>query len=80
MIAIGKHVLIKPDEAPVQSGRIIIPELARKRPPSGEVVAVGDDIEEGLKPGDRVAYETGAGILMENGLLGIEEDKILYIK
>jgi co-chaperonin GroES (HSP10) len=78
MIAIGKHVLVRPDTAPERVGSIIIPESAKKRPPSGAVAKIGEAVESPLRPGDTVTYNAGAGVLMENGLLGLLEDDILF--
>lgn len=77
MIAIGKHVLILSDEAPVRSGKIIIPEAFRVRPAAGTIQQVGEEVEGNLRPGDRVLYERNAGRMIEEGLLVLDEDKIM---
>jgi co-chaperonin GroES (HSP10) len=78
MTPAGQHVHIKVDPAEVMSGRIIIPEIAQKRPPAGVVIAVSGDMDFEVQAGDRVVFERNAGCEMEGGLLSIPEDKILY--
>lgn len=55
------RVLVKPDtpRAVTEVG-IVIPEIARKRPQQGTVIAVGTAVRE-LKPKDKVKYFTLAG-------------------
>lgn len=77
MIAIGKHVLVKPDEAKTKSGLIYIPEVAQKKVVMGTIVKVGQSVDGPLLAGHRVMYETGTK--MEGGILGIHEDNILLI-
>lgn len=57
------RVVILNDRAVSRIGRIIVPDKAKRRPTSGRVVVVGDDVE-GLKPGDRVVFPQFAGTLI----------------
>jgi chaperonin GroES len=69
---IDERVLIKPlKEEERKVGGIIIPDTAKERPQMGEVVAVGDDIEDShrkqkklselVKAGDRIVYARYGG-------------------
>lgn len=78
MTPAGYYIHIKPDAAASQIGRIIIPEIAQKRPPTGVVIAVSGDTESEVKAGDRVVFEHNAGTEMEGGILSVPEEKILY--
>lgn len=55
---LGSRVLVRPLEAEnVTSGGIYIPETAKEKPQTGEVVAVGDDKEEiKVKVGQKVMF------------------------
>ncbi len=60
---IGDRVLVKPalEETKTTSG-IIIPDTAKEKTQTGEVLAVGDDTEKiKVKKGDRVLYDKYAG-------------------
>ncbi len=43
IVPLGDRVLLRLSESPKQIGRILLPENARKKPQSGEVLAVGPD-------------------------------------
>jgi co-chaperonin GroES (HSP10) len=45
----------------VYHGRIAIPEVAQRRPTTGTIVAIGDDVPEGFAIGQRVVYGNFAG-------------------
>lgn len=78
MTPAGLHVYIKPDSPEQKIGRIIVPTVAQKRPPSGIVVAVSEDADFEVKAGDRVVFEANAGCEMDDGVFSMAEDKILY--
>lgn len=60
---LGSRVLVCPLEAEsVTSGGIYIPETAKEKPQTGEVVAVGDDEEEiKVKVGQKVMFPKYTG-------------------
>lgn len=65
---LGERVLLKPleEEEKTASG-IIIPDTAREKTQSAEVVEVGDSEEIPVKVGDKVIYEKFAGVKIKEG-------------
>ena len=59
---LGSRVLIRPleQESKTASG-LLLPETAKEKPQSGEVVAIGDDEGTRLKVGDRVLFAKYSG-------------------
>lgn len=59
---LGTRVLIRPleQEAKTTSG-LFLPETAKEKPQTGEVVAVGTDEEIKLKAGDKVLFAKYTG-------------------
>jgi chaperonin GroES len=59
---LGTRVVIKPleQESKTASG-LYIPETAKEKPQSGQVVAVGDSEDVKLKPGDKVLFAKYTG-------------------
>ena len=59
---LGARVLVRvlEDESVTLSG-LVIPDTAKEKPQRGVVVAVGDDEEIKVKPGDRVLYPRYSG-------------------
>lgn len=59
---LGTRVLIKPleHESKTASG-LFLPESAKEKPQTGEVVAVGDDESITLKPKDKVLFAKYSG-------------------
>ena len=79
---LDERVLVKPIEQDEKVGSIIIPDTAKEKPMTGEVVAVGTDeeIKKILKAGDKVLFAKYAGEeIMINGEkhLIIPRDQIL---
>jgi len=68
---LSDRVLVRPDkpDSKTASG-IIIPDTAKDKATTGEVVAVGIKCTDELKVGDRVLYSKFAGMAME----GTEEE------
>jgi chaperonin GroES len=60
---LDERVLVKPIEQEEKVGSIIIPDTAKEKPMTGEVVAVGTDeeIKKLLKAGDKVIFGKYAG-------------------
>jgi chaperonin GroES len=60
---LDERVLVKPIEQEEKVGSIIIPDTAKEKPMTGEVVAVGTDeeIKKILKAGDKVVFAKYAG-------------------
>lgn len=59
---LGSRVLIRPleQESKTASG-LLLPETAKEKPQTGEVVAIGDDEEIKLKVGDKVLFAKYSG-------------------
>ncbi|GAB4490598.1 MAG: co-chaperone GroES [Anaerolineales bacterium] len=59
---LGSRVLIRPleQESKTPSG-LLLPDTAKEKPQTGEVVAIGDDEEIKLKVGDRVLFAKYSG-------------------
>jgi chaperonin GroES len=59
---LGSRVLIRPleQESKTASG-LLLPDTAKEKPQTGEVVAVGDDEDIKLKVGDRVLFAKYSG-------------------
>jgi len=60
---LDERVLVKPIEPEEKVGSIIIPDTAKEKPMTGEVIAVGTDeeIKKILKAGDKVIFGKYAG-------------------
>jgi chaperonin GroES len=61
---LGSRVLVRPDnEAESRtSGGLYIPETAKEKPQTGEIIAIGDDEEEiKVKVGQKVLYPKYTG-------------------
>lgn len=75
-------VVISPDIPEYKSaGGIIIPDMAKKTPETGTVLAVGDDIEE-VVPGDKVHFGKNLGkviVIADEAYLIMDEDKIFAV-
>ena len=59
---LGSRVLIQPleQESKTSSG-LLLPETAKEKPQTGEVVAIGDDEDIVLKVGDKVLFAKYSG-------------------
>lgn len=53
------HIAVKIDEFKY-SGRIVVPEIAKRQPTKGLVIAVADDITD-VRVGDKILYSQFAG-------------------
>jgi chaperonin GroES len=59
---LGARVLVRVlDEESVTPSGLFIPDTAKEKPQRGEVVAVGDDDDVKVAPGDRVLYPKYSG-------------------
>ena len=59
---LGARVLVRVlDEESVTPSGLFIPDTAMEKPQRGEVVAVGDDDDVKVAPGDRVLYPKYSG-------------------
>jgi chaperonin GroES len=59
---LGARVLVRAlDEESVTPSGLFIPDTAKEKPQRGEVVAVGDDDDVKVAPGDRVLYPKYSG-------------------
>lgn len=59
---LGSRVLIRPlEEESRTAGGIFLPDTAKEKPQLGQVVAVGDDEEIKVEPGDRVIFPKYTG-------------------
>ncbi|MDP1546462.1 MAG: co-chaperone GroES [Anaerolineales bacterium] len=59
---LGTRVLIKPLEQDTKTASgLFLPESAKEKPQTGEVVAIGDDENIKLKPKDKVLFAKYSG-------------------
>ena len=60
---LDERVLVKPIEPEEKVGSIIIPDTAKEKPMTGEVIAVGTDeeLKKLIKKGDKVIFGKYAG-------------------
>jgi chaperonin GroES len=60
---LDERVLVKPIEQEEKVGSIIIPDTAKEKPMTGQVIAVGTDeeLKKLLKAGDKVLFGKYAG-------------------
>lgn len=60
---LDERVLVKPIEQEEKVGSIIIPDTAKEKPMTGEVVAVGTDeeLKKLIKAGDKIIFGKYAG-------------------
>ncbi len=60
---LDERVLIKPIEQEEKVGSIVIPDTAKEKPMTGEVIAVGTDeeLKKLIKKGDKVLFAKYAG-------------------
>lgn len=57
------HIMVQIDEFKY-SGRIVVPEVAKRKPTKGIVVGVADDITD-VQIGDKILYSQFAGYLLK---------------
>ncbi len=88
---LGDRVLVRPSEQEERtSGGIVLPDMARKRPQEGTILAVGSGqlmkngkrVPLSVKPGDKVVYSKYAGteVTIEGEeLIILDEDSILAV-
>jgi chaperonin GroES len=63
---LGNRIIVRPDPPSEKSvGGIIIPVTAQGQLEEGTVVAVAADVEELLRPGERVLYPRNGGVEKE---------------
>lgn len=55
-------VVVAPELAAKKVGSIHVPQKTRRRPTTGKIIVVGEDVTR-VKPGDRVVYSAFAGTL-----------------
>jgi chaperonin GroES len=59
---LGSRVLIRPLEQETRTASgLLLPETAKEKPQTGEVVAIGDDEDIKLKVGDKVLFAKYSG-------------------
>ena len=75
MKAIGRYVVLAPDEGRPQSGGLVlsVKDADDIRYRTGEVVSVGNQCSPALAPGQQVAYDRSAGFRL------IAEDRQLLV-
>ncbi len=80
------RILVTPDQAAEQKtqGGLYVPEMARERPRTARVIAVGtdEDLKSRLKEGDRVLYGKYTGDELEldgRKLLVLQRNEVLAV-
>lgn len=68
-------ILIKPEPFQTERNGIIVPQNNRQR--TGEVLAIGDDVDS-VKVGDRVEFLFKNYIMDEENIL-IDEENVLFV-
>jgi chaperonin GroES len=59
---LGSRVVIKPLEQETRTASgLYIPEVAKEKPQTGEVIAIGEDEEIKVKVGDKILYAKYSG-------------------
>jgi chaperonin GroES len=59
---LGSRVLIRPLEQETRTASgLLLPETAKEKPQTGEVIAIGDDEEIKVKVGDKVLFAKYSG-------------------
>ncbi len=80
---IGERIIIKPQEIETKtSSGIFIPESAKEKQNTGEVIAVGKLEDNEIKVGDNILYSKNAGTeisLNEEKLIILEKNDILAV-
>jgi len=65
---LGARVLVRVlDEESVTPSGLLIPDTAKEKPQRGEVVAIGDDEDIKVAPGNRVLYPKYSGTELRVG-------------
>ena len=80
---LGKRVLIKQveQEEVTKSGRVLPGTASKEKPITGEVIAVGKEVED-VKVGDKVIFEKYSGTEVKDGddsFLILDIDNVLAI-
>ena len=76
---VSNRVLVRPDAVKKESGGIIIPDSATKKPLTGEVLAIGNTVSEVITVGCRVMYSEHSGTEIGDGFLLMPEPQILCV-
>jgi chaperonin GroES len=79
----GTRLIVKADEAEeITKGGIIIPEMAKERPQFGTVLAIGEEVKEDIRPGDRVVYGKHAGtpLVIQEQTFFIMQEREIFMK
>jgi len=89
---VGDKVLVRPSEADeITAGGIVLPDTARKKPQTGEVIAVGSGrvlkngrrVPISVNVGDTVMYSKYAGTKIavdDEDLMILDEDSIIGVQ
>ena len=88
---LGKRLVVKKTKMPTSKGGIILPDTAKEKPKTGEVVSIGPGeiskngtlIPLALKTGDKVLFSTYSGVEFnpneDEEFLILSEDDILAV-
>lgn len=78
---LGFRILVKRSEAKTLKGGILLPESSKDKPLEGEVLSIGEKVDE-VKVGDVVVFSPYGGIEVEDaeGCLILSQDDVLGVK
>ena len=81
MEAVGKYILIKPEEIKIESskGGLLLSDKVREdnRYRNAEVISVGSFVPEVIKPGDQIKYDRHTGHKVDDVYSIIKVDDIV---
>lgn len=58
---VGSRLLVRPHEAVREVNGIVIPDRSLERPVTGEILEIGDDVFDVLRPGRTVIFRDKGG-------------------
>lgn len=78
---LGFRILVKRSEAKTLQGGILLPESSKDKPLEGEVLSIGEKVDE-VKVGDIVVFSPYGGVEVEDasGHLILSQEDVLGVK
>jgi len=70
--AVGLYILVKRDDAASEKGGLSLPDMAKKKPSTGDVLTVGAEVNDNkVEAGKKALFAAGNGfeIELEDGLI-----------
>ena len=76
---VSDRILVRPDAVESSKNGVLIPDSAKKKPLTGEVLAVGNTVSDVVNKGDKVMYSEHSGTSIGSNLLLMPENQILCV-